>query len=133
MTGEPKFADELERSFYNHLAAAQHPRGDDWCYFTALEGKKPYDPGINCCHSSGPRGMALAVQAAYLKTRLEGADALAVSTYETSRVKLTLGGKEVTVEQQSRFPREGESELVLHLAQPRDLVCWCGPRPGPPD
>ena len=57
------------RSFYNHLAAAQHPRGDDWCYYTALEGKKPYDPGINCCHSSGPRGMALAVQAAYLKLK----------------------------------------------------------------
>ena len=67
LTGEIEYGDELERSFYNHLAAAQHPRGDDWCYYTALEGKKPYDPGINCCHSSGPRGMALAVQAAYLE------------------------------------------------------------------
>ena len=70
LEGYLRYANELERSFYNHLAAAQHPRGDDWCYYTALEGKKPYDPGINCCHSSGPRGMALAVQAAYLK--LEG-------------------------------------------------------------
>ena len=42
LTGDAKFGDELERTFYNHLAAAQHPRGDDWCYFTALEGKKPY-------------------------------------------------------------------------------------------
>jgi DUF1680 family protein len=118
LTGEPKFADELERSFYNHLAAAQHPRGDDWCYYTALEGKKPYDPGINCCHSSGPRGMALAAQAAYLKTRLNGSDALAVCTYESSRVTLALGGQEVTIEQQSRFPREGDSHLVVHPAAP---------------
>ena len=118
LTGEAKYSNELERSFYNHLAAAQHPRGDDWCYYTALEGKKPFDSGITCCHSSGPRGMALAVQAAYLKTKLNGADALAVSTYESSRVKLSLGGQEVTVEQQSRFPREGSSEIVIHLAQP---------------
>ena len=118
LTGEPKFGNELERSFYNHLAAAQHPRGDDWCYFTALEGKKPFDSGITCCHSSGPRGMVLAVQAAYLKTKLNGVDALAVSTYESSRVKLSLGGQDVTVEQTSRFPREGSSEIVIHLAQP---------------
>jgi uncharacterized protein len=118
LTGEAKYGNELERSFYNHLAAAQHPRGDDWCYYTALEGKKPFDSGINCCHSSGPRGMALAVQAAYLKTELNGADALAVSTYESSRVKLSLGGQDVTVEQTSRFPREGRSEIVIHLAHP---------------
>ena len=69
LTGEAKYGDELERSFYNHLAAAQHPSGGDWCYYTALEGKKPFDPGINCCHSSGPRGMALAAQAAYFAVK----------------------------------------------------------------
>src|SRR5262249_8880767 len=83
LTRDAAYGNELERAFYNHLAAAQHPRGDDWCYYTALEGKKPYDSGINCCHSSGPRGMALAVQAAYLKTQVGGADALVVSTYES--------------------------------------------------
>jgi DUF1680 family protein len=118
LLGDARYGDELERAIYNHLAAAQHPRGDDWCYYTALEGKKPYDPGINCCHSSGPRGMALAVQAAYLKTKVDGVDALAVSTYESSRVKLPLGGREVTVEQTSAFPREGKSQLTILLAQP---------------
>jgi DUF1680 family protein len=118
LTGEAKFSDALERTIYNHLAAAQNPRGDDWCYFTALEGKKPYDAGINCCHSSGPRGMALAVQAAYLKTTFNGADALLISMYESSRVTLPLGGLDVTIEQESRFPREGASELTIHTAQP---------------
>ena len=46
LTGEAKYGDELERALYNHLAAAQHPRGDDWCYYTALEGRKRYDKGI---------------------------------------------------------------------------------------
>ena len=115
LTGDAKFGDELERTFYNHLAAAQHPRGDDWCYYTSLEGKKPYDKGINCCHSSGPRGMALAPLAAYLKTRAEGKDVLAVSTFETSRAMLDLGGVRVTVGQGSEFPRKGQSTLTLKL------------------
>jgi DUF1680 family protein len=121
LTGEAKFAAELERSFYNHLAAAQHPRGDDWCYYTALEGKKPYDPGINCCHSSGPRGMVLAVQSAYLRTKLNGADAIAICTYESSRAKVLLGSQEVTIEQMGHFPRDGGSELTIHLARPANF------------
>ena len=60
LTGDPKFAAEIERSLWNHLAAAQRPDGAQWCYYTALEGTKPYGPGINCCVSSGPRAMALA-------------------------------------------------------------------------
>jgi DUF1680 family protein len=118
LTGEAKYGDELERSFYNHLAAAQHPRGDNWCYYTALEGKKPYDPGINCCHSSGPRGMALAVQSAYLKSHADEADLLLVSTFESSRVRAVLEGHEVEIEQKSEFPKLGASMLVIHTPQP---------------
>jgi len=116
LTGEAKYGDELERSFYNHLAAAQHPRGDDWCYYTALEGRKPYDKGINCCHSSGPRGMALAPQAAYLRGHDGNGDVLVVSTFETSQATLELGGQKVTVEQRSEFPRGGHATITLRPA-----------------
>jgi uncharacterized protein len=118
LTGDAKFANELEKTLYNHLAAAQNPRGDDWCYFTALEGKKPYDSGINCCHSSGPRGMALAPLGAYLKQNIDGADALLVGTFETSSVVLELDGNEVRVEQRSKFPFEGDSELRVQPSKP---------------
>jgi hypothetical protein len=118
LTGDAKFADELEKTLYNHLAAAQNPRGDDWCYFTPLEGKKPYDAGITCCHSSGPRGMALAPLQAYLKGKSDGADALLVSTFENSSVTLELGGNQVRVRQQSKFPWQGTSELRLQLSRP---------------
>ena len=115
LTGEAKYGDELERSFYNHLAAAQHPRGDDWSYYTALEGRKPYDKGINCCHSSGPRGMALAPQAAYLCAHDDG-DTLLVNTLETSRATLELDGQKVTVEQKSEFPRTGHATITVRPA-----------------
>jgi DUF1680 family protein len=118
LTGEAKFANELEKTIYNHLAAAQNPRGDDWCYFTPLDGTKPYDSGITCCHSSGPRGMALAPFVTYLKENIHGTDAMLVSTYETSSATLLLGGKEVKVEQRSNFPFSGGSELRIHSAKP---------------
>jgi DUF1680 family protein/inosine-uridine nucleoside N-ribohydrolase len=115
LTGEARFADELEKTIYNHLAAAQLPRGDDWCYFTALQGRKPYTAEINCCHSSGPRGMALAPLQAYLKTRDDNCEALAVSTFESSSVSLSLDGTPVTVVQKSEFPFAGKSELRFQL------------------
>ncbi|QEH34327.1 Non-reducing end beta-L-arabinofuranosidase [Aquisphaera giovannonii] len=118
LTGDVRFANELDRSIYNHLAAAQHPGGDDWCYYTSLEGKKPYDAGITCCHSSGPRGMALAVQAAYFRAVRDGGDALVVNTLEDSRATATLGGVETTVTQSSGFPEEGVSVLTIHAARP---------------
>ena len=124
LTGEAKYGNEIERAVYNHLAGAQHPRGDDWCYYTALEGRKPYDKGITCCHSSGPRAMALVPLTAYWRMRGKGKNTLAVSTLETSCATLELGGQSVTVRQQSGFPRQGRSELTLRMKQPsRFAVC----------
>jgi len=118
LTGEARYGDELERAFYNHLAAAQQPQGDDWCYYTALEGKKPYDKGITCCHSSGPRGMALAPQSAYLRQHTAEGDTVLVSTFETSQATLDLGGQSVRVELQSAFPRQGTATITFRLKQP---------------
>ena len=114
LTGEAAFADEIERSVYNQLTAAQNPRGDDWCYYTALEGTKAYDQGITCCHSSGPRGLALAPTAAYLQS----GDTLYVSTFETSEGRFEVGGAPVTIDQESRFPAEGKATLVIHAPKP---------------
>ena len=109
LTGEAKYANELEKTIYNHLTAAQRPRGDDWCYFTPLDGRKPYDAAITCCHSSGPRGLALAPFQTYLRS--SDARMLLVNTFETSSAFLRLNGVAVRVEQASGFPYRGETEL----------------------
>lgn len=118
LTGQARFANELERSFYNHLTAAQHPDGDDWCYFTPTDGRKRYDKDITCCHSSGPRGLALAPQAAYLRRSVDGHDSLLVSTFEPSQAQLLLDGQPVTVQLHSAFPHRGQARLVLRMARP---------------
>jgi hypothetical protein len=128
-TGEARYGDEIERSIYNHLAAAQHPRGDDWCYYTALEGVKHYDKDISCCHSSGPRGLALAPTLAYL----QGGRTLYVDTLETSRATFTVGDRTVELRQQSRFPYEGKASLTIRTSGPVRFVlkirvpAWAAP------
>jgi len=126
LTGEARYGDELERAYYNHLAAAQRPDGKEWCYYTSLEGTKPYGPGINCCVSSGPRGMALAPQVAYLKYQDAGGEGVAVNLFDSSHATLSLGGSSVTLEQRSNFPGPrttqetsgGKSTLEIHTAKP---------------
>ena len=111
LTGEPKYADEIERSQYNHLAAAQRPDGREWCYYTALEGTKPYGPGINCCVSSGPRGLALAPQTACFAG--DNGKTLVVASADSFTATVNLGGFRVKVVQKSPLPGAGELKLTL--------------------
>ena len=123
LTGDARYGDELERSFYNHLAAAQSLSGALWCYYTPLEGTKPLSGQTTCCLSSGPRGMALLPLMAtgkYLQNTKVGqtSEGIAVNIFESSRTQLTLNGQRVTVLQQSEFPRAGRSTWTLQLQKP---------------
>ena len=65
ITGEEKFVEPVETLIYNHLLGAQAQDGNDWCYFTPLRTRKPFLDSVNCCHSSGPRGVAMIPTAIY--------------------------------------------------------------------
>ena len=119
LTGEARYGDELERSFYNHLAAAQSTDGALWCYYTPLEGTKPLSNRTSCCLSSGPRGMALLPLLATCKYLQDDKNqGVAVNIFETSRTQLMLNGQSVTIEQHSDFPRAGHSTWTLKLSKP---------------
>jgi DUF1680 family protein len=118
LTGEPKYGAELERTYYNHLAGAQRPDGAQWCYYTALEGRKPYGPGINCCVSSGPRGMAMAPLMAYFTRRDPSGETLVVNLFEPSQTSVWLNGQSVRVRQTTAFPRQGGAVLSFGMDRP---------------
>lgn len=61
LTGQARYAHELERTAYNQLPGAQRPDGKAWGYYVQMEGTKPYSSTMDghCCLSSGPRGIAL--------------------------------------------------------------------------
>lgn len=128
LTGESKYADVLEQIIYSHLLAAQKPDGTAFCYFTPLEGKKPYNSSICCCTSSGPRGVALIPTLAYgIKD-----DGIAVNLYGHSGVVAKIpGGPKVEILQETDYPFDGKvtlrvsaekaSEFALYLRIPN----WC--------
>ena len=113
LTGEARFAEELERTVYNQLPGAQKPDGTAWGYYVQLEGKKPYSATLsgNCCLSSGPRGVALIPTFAFATD----ADGLVVNFSAGGRSRLTLGdGQSVALEVASRYPENGEVGITLH-------------------
>lgn len=126
ITGDAQYADEFERAAYNHLCAAQRPDGGAWCYYTSLDGKKPYGDATNCCLSSGPRGLSLVPTAAYLTTVRGDASYVVVNTFESSTTRLSVpaggakqrgaaGGEqdELAIEQKSGFPRAGSAVITF--------------------
>lgn len=115
LTGNARYADELEKTFYNHLAAAQRPDGAAWAYFTAHDGKKPYQTEQNCCTSSGPRGLALLPTFAYQTSD----DGFVINFFTPSTATLKLpNGKTVTIKQETNYPVEGRVAITVSVPEP---------------
>jgi DUF1680 family protein len=119
LTGEAKYSDEIERTIYNALAGAQHPKTGLVCYFTPLNGAKQYGvvnqgvPGVNCCTSSIPRALSLIPLAAW-GVRNAG---IAVNLFVPGTVTLAIPTGDVTLVSTTRFPVDGEVTLDLKLAK----------------
>lgn len=101
LTGEAKYADVLERLVYNHLFAAQKLDGTAFCYFTPLEGEKSFSTGVNCCTSSGPRGVAMLPTFAFTARE----NSLDANLFVRGEATFKLSdGETYRIEQRTRFP-----------------------------
>jgi uncharacterized protein len=130
LTGQPRFADELERALYNQLCGAQRPDGRAWGYYVEMEGKKPYTDKLTgqCCLSSGPRGMAL-VPTYAMTTDADGA---VVNLYEPGEARLRLrDGTAVKLRIETSYPASGKVAVAVDPAAPHDFSLklripgWC--------
>ncbi|WP_295791338.1 beta-L-arabinofuranosidase domain-containing protein [Mucilaginibacter sp.] len=116
ITGEPKYAEEMERSVYNHLLAAENPQTGCVSYYTALQGAKPYrcDQGFSCCLSSVPRGISLIPE--MMGGKIKGA--FTVLMYENGEAKATIRTKDnasinVTLKSETKFPLDGRVDFII--------------------
>lgn len=114
LTGESKYSEELERSLFNHLLAAQKPTGDDWCYYTPLEGRKHFYSDTLCCHSSGPRGIAFAPGFFYTY----GPDVVSVNVFSPSTSEMPLHSGRVKLVQETRYPLDGVVRITVLPERP---------------
>jgi DUF1680 family protein len=130
LTGEARFAEQLERVVLNQLFGAQCPDGSAWGYYVEMQGKKPYSSTLDghCCLSSGPRGVSL-IPTFALST---DADGVVVNLYEESTASLQLrDGTPVMVTTQTKYPSEGKIRIGLALESPKAFAlklripAWC--------
>ena len=135
LTGESKYMDEIEKSIYNHLFAAENPETGCVSYYTALQGKKPYRCTIDshCCLASIPRGIAAIPELALTKNADNG---FSINLYSTGKITdkiLTKDGKEVAIECiiESGFPEKGVASITLNHETKAEFLlalrvpAWC--------
>lgn len=130
LTGEARFAEQLERTILNQLFGAQLCDGTAWGYYVQMQGKKPYSSTLDghCCLSSGPRGVAL-IPTFTIST---DADGVAVNLYEESNAKLKLGDKtEVEVKMDTRYPSDEKILITISPEKKKSFAVklripdWC--------
>lgn len=136
LTGEARFADQLERVILNQLLGAQTYDGSGWGYYVQMEGIKPYYRGqsgadgveFTCCLSSGPRGLAL-IPTFAVTTDADGA---VVNLYESGQARLTLrNGTPVEIDTDTHYPGEDTIRITVSPAQEKlfaiklRIPAWC--------
>ena len=115
LTGEAKYADAIERTFYNALLGAMRPDGSDWAKYTPLsgqrlEGSEQCGMGLNCCNASGPRGLFTIPQTAVMQS-----DKGAYINYYidgTYHFK-SPGNQTIVIEQKTDYPVSGKIDLNI--------------------
>jgi DUF1680 family protein len=116
MTGDPKWADQIERTFYNAYLAAMKPSGSEFAGYTPLSGNRWHGQHhcymhTDCCTANGPRGFLC-----FLKKFFRVKDnAAEFNFYSSALVKGELpGGKKVAFDMYSLYPRSNKARIVSH-------------------
>ena len=130
LTGEARFAEQLEHVVLNQLFGAQRCDGSAWGYYVQMEGKKPYTSNLDgqCCLSSGPRGVAL-IPTFAITTDVDG---VVVNLYDAGTAKLNLrDGTPVTLTTSTRYPSDEHIRLLIDPAEQKTFAlkvripAWC--------
>ena len=109
ITGEGKYASELEKTAYNALMAARAEDGDRWIYYVRTNGD--FGPGADwsCCWSSGMTALEDVPVYMYEARR----DGVYVNIICESEVVLPVKGGSVCLVQTSDYAHTGAAEFVV--------------------
>jgi DUF1680 family protein len=116
ITGDSKWADQIERTFYNAYLAAMKSDGSEFAGYTPLSGNRWHGQHhcymhTDCCTANGPRGFLC-----FLKKFFRVKDGVAeFNFYGSALVKGDLpdGGK-VSFDVYSLYPRTDSVRIVSH-------------------
>lgn len=134
LTGDSRYADSMERMLYNTILGAKptQPDGRTFYYsdYAANGAKKGFHHDLWPCCS----GTFVQLTADYgISAYLTDAHCLYVALYVPSEVKGRLAGRDVTLTQESDYPRGDKVNFRLGLASPAHFALafripgWAGP------
>ena len=117
ITGDPLWADQLERTFYNAYLGAMKADGSEFAGYTPLSGNRYHGQHhcymhTDCCTANGPRGFLC-----FLKEFFRTKDnAATFNFYSSALVHSTLpaSGKKVAFDMYSLYPRGDFARIVSH-------------------
>ncbi len=111
ITGDAKYADEIEKSAYNDLIGAQAPDGDNWCYYSFPNGRRVFTTYWRCCKSSGPWALEELPAIAYGLTASGG---ITINLYGPGQTTLTTPQAGVVrLDQATRYPFDGTIQITV--------------------
>jgi DUF1680 family protein len=120
LTGDSKYADQLEISLYNALFASQTPKGEWWSYYTGLMGERVpshlqfLDVMMSCCVANGPRAMLLTPSWAVMSS----SGGVAVNLYAPMKADLKTPRKQpFTLDMNTKYPVDGEIAITVAIPQ----------------
>jgi uncharacterized protein len=123
LTGDSKYADEAERTYYNALLGSMSAGGAVWAKYTPLNGQRlpgseQCGMGLNCCEANGPRGL-FNIPAYMVTSRKEG---LQVNYFSDGVFKLKRPqGDSVVLRQHTTYPKSGTIEMDVTLQQQQNM------------
>lgn len=123
LTGEAKYADEVEKTYYNALLGSMSADGAVWAKYTPLNGQRlpgseQCGMGLNCCEANGPRGL-FNIPMHIIMERNEG---FQVNYFaDGDYVLKSPQGQKITVYQHTDYPQSGIINMALAINKPEEM------------
>ncbi|MBE0659630.1 MAG: glycoside hydrolase family 127 protein [Bryobacteraceae bacterium] len=120
LTGDPRYADQIERTAYNALLGALAPDASVFAKYSPLDGVRSHGEaqcgmGIHCCTANGPRGLLLLPEIA----AMQDPAGITINLFIDSEQTLPLpGGGTVRLAIETAYPASGAVKITLHPSSP---------------
>jgi uncharacterized protein len=117
ITGDPQYADDIERVAYNALLGAEKEDGSDSPVWNKIRGIRDWDLscvfyGMTCCSANAPRALVLLPEIAVMKDT----QGLVVNLYCQGSATASISGTNVTLEQSTDYPKTGTINFTVRPA-----------------
>ncbi len=126
ITGNPVYADEIEKSTYNALLASLKYDGTQIAKYSPLggirhQGEEQCGMHINCCNANGPRAFMMLPRFAVMKSPGE----LYINLYSRSEFSISLNPKNrISVDQITDYPVSDKIEININPEKPESFSIY---------